>query len=270
VETVRSRDGTLIAYERTGQGPIAVLVHGSGGDHRIWRRPAAHLAADLTVVSMARRGRGGSGPYTGDHVIEREYEDVAVLADAFDEPVVLVGHSYGARCCLHGALLSARGVRGLVLYDPPVFRPTPAHVVDRFAELVAAGDRDGAAELFFSEFGDPPAEVARRRATSGWRMVADNAHTIAPEFGALRGYRFDPGDFADLRVPTLVLVGGASPPNMRQSAAGIVAALPDARLEVLDGQAHLAMVTGPEPLARAIRRHVRECDQPSDGSVRAG
>ena len=256
--TARSLDGTTIAYEMTGCGPVIVLVHGSGGDQRIWRRLVPYLADTFTVVSMARRGRDGSGPYTIDHRIEREYEDVAALVEAIGGPVVLVGHSYGARCCLHGALLT-RQVGGLILYDPPFFLPTPLDVVARFAALAAAGNRDGAATLFFGEFGDPPDVIASRRQTPAWQMVAANAHTIAPEFGALRGYRFDPRAFAEFPIPILVLLGRQSPSSIHESAATILAAVPDARLNFLEGHGHLAMMTGPEILARKIGRYCREC-----------
>ena len=74
-------------------------------------RPADRCAVD-------RRGRGGSGD-SDDYAIEREFEDVAAVANAFKEPANLLGHSYGALCALEAALFT-RNVRKLVLYEPTV------------------------------------------------------------------------------------------------------------------------------------------------------
>lgn len=58
--TVRSTDGPEIAFERTGNGPPLVLVHGRIGDHRFWDlsgvRPA--VADHFTMYAMDRRGCG--------------------------------------------------------------------------------------------------------------------------------------------------------------------------------------------------------------------
>lgn len=58
---VQSRDGTTIAYERSGAGPAVVLVAGAFCDRGWFDSLAAELAADFTVYSYDRRGRGDSG-----------------------------------------------------------------------------------------------------------------------------------------------------------------------------------------------------------------
>ena len=94
METVTSADGTEIAFERTGSGPPLVLVHGGIGDHRFWDfsgvRPA--LVDHCTVYAMGRRGCGES-EFPGSFAKEQEAEDVTAVADAIDEPVILLGHS---------------------------------------------------------------------------------------------------------------------------------------------------------------------------------
>ena len=59
--TVTSPDGTAIAYERTGDGPPLVLVHGTAG-HRIdWREVAPELAESFTLYVVERRGADSAG-----------------------------------------------------------------------------------------------------------------------------------------------------------------------------------------------------------------
>lgn len=117
METVSSADSTLIAYERTGDGPPLVLVHGgAAGSHLDWQPVLPQLAEHFTVYAVDRRGRGGSGD-AGEYELEREFEDVAAVVDAVAEPVRLLGHSFGAICSLE-ATLHTDNVSKLVLYEP--------------------------------------------------------------------------------------------------------------------------------------------------------
>ena len=51
-----------IAYQRAGQGPPLVLVHGTADDHNRWLPLLPALAEHFTVYALDRRGRGGSDP----------------------------------------------------------------------------------------------------------------------------------------------------------------------------------------------------------------
>jgi pimeloyl-ACP methyl ester carboxylesterase len=57
--TATSRDGTRIAYLRTGDGPALILVHGTTADHSRWETVLPLLEPHVTVYAMDRRGRGG-------------------------------------------------------------------------------------------------------------------------------------------------------------------------------------------------------------------
>ena len=59
--TVTSADGTTIAYERTGSGPVVVLVATALDDRHGLDAIAGLLANRCTVVNYDRRGRGESG-----------------------------------------------------------------------------------------------------------------------------------------------------------------------------------------------------------------
>src|SRR6266498_1141827 len=67
---VRSNDGTMIAYDRSGTGPAVVLV-GGGLDGSENAAIAAELARGFTVYNYARRGRGGSGD-TAPYAVARD------------------------------------------------------------------------------------------------------------------------------------------------------------------------------------------------------
>jgi len=58
-----STDGTRIAYDVTGSGPVVILLHGGGATRRSWHEAGyvSRLAAEFTVVTMDLRGNGESG-----------------------------------------------------------------------------------------------------------------------------------------------------------------------------------------------------------------
>jgi pimeloyl-ACP methyl ester carboxylesterase len=253
--TATSRDGTPIAFHVSGNGPPVVLVHGTTADHSRWARVKQALEGDFTIHAIDRRGRGGSGD-APDYFIEREFEDIAAVVDAIDEPVILLGHSYGALCSMEAALLTDN-IRRLILYEPPL--PTGAPIYDhrtlaRIQQLADMGLREEATTLFFREvvrMPDHEFEVYSKLST--WRVRVALAGTIARELALDKGYMFAPERFSQLDVPTLLLVGGDSPPLFQQAIGELEKALPDSRTVTLEGQQHVAMDTDLPGFLEAIR-----------------
>ena len=80
METVRSTDGTVIAYDRAGAGPPLVVSVGAFCTRQTFVAPD-ELRQRFTVVTYDRRGRGDSGD-TQPYAIEREIEDLAAMIGA--------------------------------------------------------------------------------------------------------------------------------------------------------------------------------------------
>lgn len=78
------------------------------------------------------------------------------------------------------------------------------------------------------------------------------AHTVAREIRAEEAYRVDPEHFRKLVTPTLLLLGEESPDWAHEGTERIRAALPDARVSVLQGQGHVAIMTAPELVADEV------------------
>ncbi len=72
--TVTAPDGTTIAYDRSGEGPVLILVGAAFNDRQTTAPLAAVLAPHFTAVSYDRRGRGDSTD-TAPYAVEREVED---------------------------------------------------------------------------------------------------------------------------------------------------------------------------------------------------
>ena len=242
---VRSGDGTRIAYWSSGEGPPLVLVHGATSDHTTFRFVTPLLVEHFTLVAVDRRGRGESGD-AAEYALERELDDLARVVDSLDGPVDVFGHSFGATVAL-AAAPTMRNLRRLVLYEPsPGINVVPAVDVARFEALVEAGEREAALVAAYGSFGLTPAEVAQIRDSPVWPARVAAVHTIAREIRAEEGYRVEPGRFAQLDIPVLLLLGEESPAWARDGAERIRAALPDARISVLPGQGHTAILTAPE------------------------
>ncbi len=247
--STKSRDGTPIAWWTSGAGPDLLLVHGTTADHTRWESMTPLLESYVTVHSMDRRGRGGSGD-APSYSLEVEADDVAAVVDAVGGPVDVFGHSQGALCTLEASLRTS-GIRRMVLYEPPIGVAAPPELRRRVAELVARGRRDEAVTAFLREVaGMTEDQLARARSLPSWAARVAAAHTVVREQEVSAAYRFDPIRFARCAVPTLLLDGTESPPDLRAATARVAAALPDARIAPLEGHGHVAMLSDPELVVR--------------------
>lgn len=263
---VVSRDGTEIAYRRSGAGPPLLLVHGTAGVRERFAPLLPYLEPHATVHVIDRRGRGASGDAL-DYDLAREFEDVAAVVDAIAEAsgsaVDVYGHSYGGNCAFGAALLTPN-IRRLVLYEgwPPV-KPElldfPPEVEERLDALVEAGDREAALETFMRDVVKvPEEEIAHFKTQPIWQARAAAVHTITREIRAFSDHIFDPAEAARITVPVLVLTGADSPGEIKDDPETVAAALPDARLAVLEGQQHLADVLAPEVFAEHLLAFLRD------------
>ncbi|HEX2028030.1 MAG TPA: alpha/beta hydrolase [Nitriliruptorales bacterium] len=247
---VASRDGTSIGYLPTGTGPPLVLVHGSPADHSTFELLIPHLEPWVTVCAMDRRGRGmsGDGP---SYAHEWEFEDVAAVVDALGPDTAVFGHSYGAVVALEAARLTTN-LRRLVLYEPWIGR-YPDGLINELQQLASSGDREAVVTTIFRRLlGMTDAELDRYRAHPSWRSRVALAEVNVREATAEDAYEFDHQRLADVRVPTLLLVGGDSPPDMRATIDMVHDALPNSTIDEIPGQQHLAHRMAPELLASRI------------------
>lgn len=274
---IESADGTPIAWWETGRPaaipapdlatPALVLVHGATADHSAFRAVAPLLVHQRRVIAIDRRGRGASGdrlPYA----IEREYEDVAAVVDwlaaATGRSVDVLGHSFGGRCGLGAALLTDH-LRRLVVYEGAPAAHGQAFqdpdLLARLELLAARGDLDGLMATFMGEVvGLDPAELEAYRAAPTWPLRAAAAPTAIRELRAESGRDAAAEHFAEIRIPVLQLVGGASPEIFRTGARELDDLLLNGRLISLAGQKHAAHHTGPLIFVAAIEGFLAERD----------
>jgi pimeloyl-ACP methyl ester carboxylesterase len=261
MDAATSADGTRIAYERFGDGPAVILVDGAFQHRAIdpgTTRLAELVAAKgFTVLHHDRRGRQNSGD-TPPYAVEREIEDVDAVIDAAGGSAAVFGMSSGATLALEAA---ARGsaITKLALYEPPMIvddtrAPIPPDYLERLKSLAASGRRDEAVELFLTEgVGVSADTVAGMRGAPVWQGFASVAHTLPYDAtivdDTVHGRRLPTDRWSTVRMPTIVIDGGASPAWARNAVAALVDVLASARRVTLEGQTHQY---DPEILAPAL------------------
>jgi pimeloyl-ACP methyl ester carboxylesterase len=256
VSAARSKDGTTIAFERTGSGPPLIIVDGA----LCWREsgPARKVAKEVadrfTVITYDRRGRGESGD-TAPYSVQREVEDIEALIDEAGGPVHLCGFSSGGVLAMEAARAGA-AIEKLVVYEAPFIvddsrPPAPASYVSDLNEHLAAGRRGAAVKRFMRLVGMPAVLAAAMPLFPAWKKLKGVAHTLPYDAAVMgdtqAGKPLDPGHWGAVSVPTLVLVGGKSPDWMASGMQSLAELLPSAQRQVLDGQTHMvkAKAVGP-------------------------
>jgi len=240
METVTSKDGTTIGFERLGSGPPVVLVCGGSVDRTADAALARELASGFTVFNYDRRGRGDSGD-TLPYAIDREVEDIEAVIGAAGGSAFLWGSSSGAVLALIAA--ESVPVTKLALWEPPFIpegypRP-PDDQVAQYERMVAEGRRGDAAEYFMTKVVGMPAEfVAQARTEPWWPSQEALAHTLAYDARIMGDYTVPIELTGSVKVPTIVIAGGADFPWMRETATTLADPLPDGQTRFLDGQGH--------------------------------
>lgn len=259
---VDTADGTPLAVWVEGEGPALVLVHGSMCDHTAFDPLIAELRRDVTTFAMDRRGFGSTVD-TADYTAEREFNDVASVVAAIvartGGPVALFGHSWGASCAMGGAARSP-DVRRLILYEPSLGLRYPAGAIDRIESQVAAGDFEAAIlSVLVGLVGATDQQVDAIRSSPTWPARLATAPTIAREARIEHGWVHQPGQFAAIAAPTLLLAGSNTPADLAEITRQSAAAIPRARVQVLEGHGYFAYRTHPAEVAAIISRFIRSC-----------
>jgi pimeloyl-ACP methyl ester carboxylesterase len=242
LERVKSKDGSVITYDRLGSGPAVILVSGGSVDKSSNAPLAERLAEHFTVYNYDRRGRGESGD-TQPYAVQREVEDIDAVISAAGGTAFLYGSSSGAALALEAAA-SGLSIAKLALWEPPYSadenapRP-PANTAAVYTQFVSEGRRGDAVEYFMSKVvGLPDEFVAQARSAPWWSAQEALAHTLAYDATVMGDYLLPVDRAASVTVPTLVLAGGASWDWMRNTAKKLAGVLPKGQYQELEGQTH--------------------------------
>ena len=249
-------NGTTLYYERTGQGPAVLFVHGMCGDADVWADQAGRLADRYTCVRYDRRGHTRSAWGAAPISYARHADDAAALIEALGlGPCLVMASSGGAAIAVDVARRYGHLLRGAVFSEPPLFSLDPeagralaGELMPLLERATAAGGAGAAVDAFFSLL------------CPGLWSIIDDARKDRYRANAAIGLAdlqspplaIGPADLATVTVPALVLAGQVSHPALRSVARRLAAALPDARFVELEGSGHVTYAERPDAFAQAV------------------
>jgi pimeloyl-ACP methyl ester carboxylesterase len=259
-----SKAGMRIEYADDGAGPPVVLIHSSVSGNRQWRALTEELRGRYRVLALNLYGYGETAPWPAGEpqTLAAQAELVLAVCEGLQQPIRLVGHSFGGSVALRAALMLGDRCGGLVLLEPNPFhllrqagrsaawQETEALRAD-VERRIAAGDWQGAAARFADYWlGDGAwnAMPERRRAAFAGGL-GPNVH----EWQAVMNDRTAVEVYAAVAAPTLVV----SDPATRRPIAEIVELLADGcpgwSFRSLAEGGHMAPLTRPELVNPIVR-----------------
>lgn len=236
---------------RTDQ-PAIILVHGSGGDHTVWRfqaRYLAHRGISVAAVDLPGHGRSGGEPLT---TIDTFVDWVLALMEVLGvASATIAGHSLGALVALETASRSAP-VDGAVLIGAAASMPVHPEMLESAAAGTPHVQSLIRAWSHGSHAGGHP-DPGRWMMGETWVLQEEiGLDRLYADLAACAVYENGPEAAAAIRCPVLVIAGRHDRMVPVRGARALADLIPDARLEVLEDAGHQQMIEQPWEVARLI------------------
>lgn len=250
--------GITLHYLEQGRGPPVVFVHGSIGDYTYWKDQVAAFSTKYRTIAYSRRyDFPNTNPATAGYSAVLDAQDLAAFIQRMHlGKVYLVGHSYGALTALFFATRHPELLRAVVLAEPPavsLLQHLPAEQAPKgeamFADIqlrmvapmrraFAAGKRDQGVGIFINYVFDD-SHAWEKMSPSDRGEIMRDAHewdvmmtsgTLFPEI--------DPAAIRRIKMPVLVMSGGASYKFLEYIDQEIVRLIPNSRSIVYPDAGH--------------------------------
>ncbi|MEO7252656.1 MAG: alpha/beta hydrolase, partial [Casimicrobium sp.] len=229
--------------------PTAVFIHGAANDHSVWSLQSRYFAFhgwNVLALDLPGHGQSDGAPCTtiGDYAnwVAAFMDTVGVRA------AVVIGHSMGSLTALELASQRSDLVRKLALVGTAV----PMAVGDALLDA-ARDDEDKARRMIIEWSFAPASQLGNNHAVPGmWlpgnglallrRMAKGVLHT---DLSACKAYVGGIEAAKAVAVPALVVIGARDMMTSPKGAQGVIAALPDVRVETLTEAGHSMLSEAP-------------------------
>jgi len=259
VEVIQT-SGLEIAYDRVGQGPPLVFVHGAAEDGRVWRPQLAALADEFTVVAWDEPGSGRSADVPADFSLADYASSLAAVIEAVGlGPAHVAGLSWGSTVVQelyrhHPGLVSTliligafAGWKGSLPADEVAAR------VEGVRQMLAAPAEAFDPTLPGLFAGEPPAEFVP--------LLEEIAADVRPESLRTQLFLMAEADQRDLlpriAVPTLLIWGEHDARSPLSVARQFKETVPETELVVIPGAGHVCHLERPEQVSDTVRKFCR-------------
>ena len=254
--------------QEMGQGPLLLMLHGTGAATHSWRDFAPALAEHFRIVAPDLPGHGFTTPPRFDSMtLPGMAGYVAELVDALGcAPDLVLGHSAGAAILIRACLDGRMAPRGLISLNGALmpWRGLPGQVFSPAAKLFA---RNGLFSRLFAlralsrksiqRLVDSTGSILEPRGVDLYQRLIRSPSHVRASLSMMANWdlRLIEQGLPRLEAPLFLIVGErdttVSPREARRVQQGL---LPSAELTTLPGLGHLAHEERPREVADVVRR----------------
>ena len=263
IEEARGR----IDYDECGTGQTVVLVPGSCSTGAAWRPVIAAWDGQFRTVTTSLLGYGGTAERrtASDCSIAHEAEALESVVRRAGGRVHLVGHSFGGLVALAVALRNRVPLASLSILEAPA-----AEVLREAGEEQHYRAFRQMTEVYFGTFENGDAQAISTMIDfyggpgtfASWppRVRAYAVETTPVnilDWASAFGFPLVAEALATVRLPVLILRGGASHPAVQRANELLCELLRGATAEAIEGAAHFMIATHASEVAQSIALHLR-------------
>jgi pimeloyl-ACP methyl ester carboxylesterase len=250
-------NGLSVAYERTGDGPALVLLHGFSHDSRVWRPQVESLSEQFTVIAWDAPGAGQSSDPPDAFGIGDWADCLAgVLDDAEVQRVHVIGLSWGGLLAQEFYRRHSARVLSLVLADTyagwkgSLPEPIPQERFSACLRDASLPPNEFVLRYLPGMFSQSPTQVVREELAG----IMSEFHPVGFRLMAASLAYADTRDLLpNIRVPTLLVWGDGDTRSPLTVADQFLNAVPGARLVVISGAGHVSNLEAPAQFNEQVR-----------------
>lgn len=259
-----------VYVEESGTGTPVVVLHGSVSSGRQWNSLREYIHGSFRVIAPDLPGYGKSRSVMTGGDMNTMLQALVPVLRRQNQPVHLVGHSFGGAIATRLALQFPELVCSLTVIEPTVFnyvwRDTAYNRIDlervfdlvhRMESAIDAGDNWSAMGRFIDFWNGPGA--FRRTSTRLATRLAPFAAQVVQDFATLNSDTSTWRDLTDIACPVFVMSGSRSPQEIRKVTDQYARSIPNSRHTVVAGAGHMVPLTDPHIVDVAVRKFLVHC-----------
>ncbi|PTM54985.1 alpha/beta fold hydrolase BchO [Phreatobacter oligotrophus] len=257
--------GHTFHVQVSGDGPVALLLHGTGASTHSWRRFAPLLAGRFTVVAPDLPGHAFTrAPFASSLSLDAMAESIAALMVKLGRmPDLIIGHSAGAAIALQMALKGLAAPRGIVSLNGAL-RPLEGFASRFFPPIARMLALLPVVPQVFAWRARDPAVLDDLLKQTGSRIPPEDRAIYArlaaspPHVGAALGMMANwdlsalERSFPKVTTPVLLVAGTQDGMVPARQADVVAHRLPHAEVARLRSLGHLAHEEAPERVAATV------------------